>query len=88
MNFLNPFFFSDQKFPNRALTSWVFFKAFYNKLSRYPVADYGKIRERLFDGMREQAAKLSKDRNWQYNKSYLRSATATFPKELISVQLR
>ena len=52
------------------------------------MADYGKIRERLFDGMREQAAKLSKDRNWQYNKSYLRSATATFPKELISVQLR
>jgi len=44
---------ADQKFPNRSLTLWIFYKAFCQKLSRYPASCYGRIFDRLYEGKLE-----------------------------------
>ena len=77
----------EQKFPNRGLISWVFLKAFYQKLARY-ASCFDKVRARLLQGMLHHEKRLSLQQNWNYNhRFYMRFSTAFFPKHLAKIHL-
>ncbi|XP_076812032.1 telomerase reverse transcriptase-like [Clavelina lepadiformis] len=76
-----------QKFPNRSVTVWVFFKAFLKKMLQYHSV-YKHTCKRFQQAIQRHEKKLTTAKNWKYMKKILYAAVACNPKSLCHLSVR